>query len=218
MEFHWFFLKFKDSFAEQNNSDIKALKFFLWSLLSFFQSFVYLWLLLTGTSNVMLKRNNIQWLLSDRYRLLGSLVYFILFHSRSLWRETQVKNKVLTSHTIKGYNVLYDSPETTSGWNPFAINPSRLGVAVGWAGFWSIEFYFFLLIEHIPQQCSIENDKLLISIYKWNRKGDNLSDSIWSKIGLRRITESEIWTSNTSWNNIDFMPTCHSIPVSGLAP
>lgn len=37
-----------------------------------------------------------------------------------------MKNKVLTSHTIKGYNVLYGSPETNNGLSPFDINHSRL--------------------------------------------------------------------------------------------
>lgn len=37
-----------------------------------------------------------------------------------------MKNKVLTSHTIKGYNVLYGSPETNNGRSPFDINHSRL--------------------------------------------------------------------------------------------
>lgn len=41
-------------------------------------------------------------------------------------KKMPMKNKVLTSQTIKGYNTLYDSPGTNNGQSPFDINHSRL--------------------------------------------------------------------------------------------
>lgn len=41
-------------------------------------------------------------------------------------KKTRVKNKVLTSHTIKGHNILYDCPGRNNEQSPFDINHSRL--------------------------------------------------------------------------------------------
>lgn len=98
------------------------------------------------------------------------------YSQQEFLKKTRVKNKVLTSHTIKGYNILYDSPGTNNGQSPFDINHSRLEQ---WElVFEVLSFYFFLLIELVPQQCTTENNELLISMYKVNRNGDNLSDTI----------------------------------------
>lgn len=54
---------------------------------------------------------------------------FILFSFTAGFYENKhkQKNKVLTSHAIKGYNVLYVSPETNSGWSPFELAGWRRG-------------------------------------------------------------------------------------------